>query len=72
LIEDFRLNIPPDNKAAIEEKYAGERDQLLHELLSVVDPKMGSYLHSKDRRRVINALFKYFKYIGKGIKESDV
>lgn len=24
---------------------------------------MGAYLHSRDKRRVINALFKYFKLI---------
>ena len=38
---------------------------------------MGEYLHSKDRRRVINALFKYFKYLhistdAKFIRESDI
>lgn len=39
---------------------------------------MGEYLHSKDKRRVINALFKCLKYRYKdisgsgGIKESDI
>ena len=76
LIEDFRKLIPIDNKAGIEEKYAGQ-ESLLHELLKTVDPKMGEYLHSKDRRRVINALFKYFKYLyqaseDKIVRESDI
>jgi len=49
----------------------------LHDLLKTVDPKMGEYLHSKDRRRVINALFKYFKYLyqasdEKVVRESDI
>jgi hypothetical protein len=36
---------------------------------------MGEYLHSKDTRRIINALFKYFKYLHRdtgALKESDV
>jgi len=38
---------------------------------------MGEYLHSKDRRRVINALFKYFKHLYKAsedkvVRESDI
>jgi tRNA A37 N6-isopentenylltransferase MiaA len=58
------------------EKYSGQ-ESLLHELLTSVDPKMGEYLHSKDRRRVINALFKYFKYLyqasdAKIVRESDI
>ena len=76
LIEDFRKLIPIDNKAGIEEKYVGQ-ETLLHELLKTVDPKMGEYLHSKDRRRVINALFKYFKHLYKAsedkvVRESDI
>lgn len=72
LVEDFRVNIPPDNKALIEEKY----DALeLHELLKIVDLKMSEYLHSNDKRRIVNALFKFFKYMPQSnglIKESDV
>ena len=76
LIEDFKKLIPLDHKAGIEEIYTGQ-ESLLHELLKTVDPKMGEYLHSKDRRRVINALFKYFKYLyqasdEKVIRESDI
>jgi tRNA dimethylallyltransferase len=76
LIEEFRKLIPIDNKAGIEEKYSGQ-ESLLHDLLKTVDPKMGEYLHSKDRRRVINALFKYFKYLyqasdEKVVRESDI
>lgn len=76
LIEEFRKLIPVDNKAGIEEKYSGQ-ESLLHDLLRTVDPKMGEYLHSKDRRRVINALFKYFKYLyqasdDKVVRESDI
>ena len=74
------MQIPPNNKAAIEEKYEDE-ETLLHDLLKEVDPKMGEYFHSRDRRRVINALFKYFKHAmhndlsvthDGGLKESDI
>ena len=43
--------------------------------MKLVDPKMGEYLHSKDTRRVINALFKYFKYLfspDTSLRESDI
>ena len=64
LIEEFRINIPLDNKAEIELKYSTIEDEILmHDLLKKVDPKMGEYLHARDRRRVINALFKYFKFL---------
>ena len=36
---------------------------------------MAEYLHIKDTRRIINALFKYFKYLHRdtgALKESDV
>ena len=72
LIGDFRLNIPLDNKAAIEDKYSQGGNAILHDLLKIVDPKMGDYLHSRDTRKIINALFKYFKYLHRGLKESDV
>ena len=72
LITDFRVNVPLDNKAAIEDKYSETKAGVLHDLLRLVDPKMGDYLHSRDTRKVINALFKYFKYLHCGLKESDV
>lgn len=62
IIEAFRKEIPMDNKNAIEVKYESEP---MHELLEIVDPKMGKYLHCKDKRRIVNALFKYFKYMTK-------
>lgn len=34
---------------------------MLHDLLKELDPKMSEYFHSKDKRRVINALFKALK-----------
>jgi tRNA A37 N6-isopentenylltransferase MiaA len=73
ILKDFELNIPQDNKSAIEAKYSSQPDTL-HALLTLVDPKMGEYLHSRDTRRIINALFKYFKYrnCGGGLKESEV
>lgn len=43
MIEDFRNQIPVDNKAAIEEKYDSEN---LHSLLAIVDHKMSELLHS--------------------------
>ena len=60
------MNIPLDNKSAIEAKYSSSQQQAdtLHALLTLVDPKMGEYLHSRDTRRIINALFKCFKYRG--------
>ena len=67
LLEEFRLQIPVDNKGAIEVKFGAE-EGLLHDLLREVDPKMAEYFHSKDRRRVINALFKALK----DRKESEV
>jgi len=72
MISDFKEKIPIDNKNAIEEKY--EDSSMLHELLKIVDPKMGEYLHVKDKRRIINALFKYFKYLylESSLKESDI
>ena len=33
----------------------------MHKLLQMVDPQMGNYLHTKDKRKIVNALFKYFK-----------
>ena len=74
IIEDFRINIPLDNKAALEDKYDSVR---LHNLLALTDPKMSEFLHSNDKRRIINALFKFFKYINinestSSLKESDV
>lgn len=61
-ISDFSDKIPQDDKNAIEEKYM-TLDQVnhLHSLLVLVDPQMGKYLHSNDKRRIVNALFKFFK-----------
>ena len=42
LIESFRVNIPLDNKQAIEDTF---ESTLCHDLLKVLDPKMGEYLH---------------------------
>jgi tRNA A37 N6-isopentenylltransferase MiaA len=66
------MNIPIDNKNSIDEKYDSE---ILHGLLKMVDPKMGEYLHSNDKRRIVNALFKYFKYLPQTqgeVKESEI
>jgi tRNA A37 N6-isopentenylltransferase MiaA len=61
-LKDFEREIPVDNKQGIEDKNNDvEQVKLMHELLSLVDPKMGEYLHSHDKRRIVNALFKYFK-----------
>lgn len=60
IIEDFRINIPIDNKAALEDKYDSI---VLHKLLELVDPAMAEFLHSKDQRRIVTALFKYFKFM---------
>ena len=62
VIEDFEENIPPDRKDKIEEKYSSPEDvKRLHGLLQQVDPLMGKYLHSNDKRKIVNAIFKFFK-----------
>jgi hypothetical protein len=75
ILKDFEEQIPQDNKSAIEAKYSSSQPDTLHALLTLVDPKMGEYLHSRDTRRIINALFKCFKYrncAGEGLKGSEV
>ena len=52
--------IPADTKQALEDLYS-DRVGLLHGLLTVVDRQMAQYLHSNDRRKIVNALFKYYK-----------
>jgi len=74
IIEDFRTHIPPDDKQSLEDKYDSET---LHRLLLLADPLMGEYLHSKDKRRIINALFKFFKFLPhqkhpSPLRESDI
>jgi tRNA A37 N6-isopentenylltransferase MiaA len=59
---DFEDNIPPDTKDKIELKYQTVEDvKYLHGLLDCVDPSMAQYLHSNDKRRIVNAIFKFFK-----------
>ena len=58
LINSFRVNIPLDNKQVIEDSF---ESHICHELLQEVDSSMASYLHSNDKRKIVNALFKYFK-----------
>ena len=76
-IEDFQLYIPPDDKLTLEDKNQDAKNVAeLHKLLQIVDPQMGNYLHTKDKRKIVNALFKYFKmsalqYISSQIKNSD-
>lgn len=61
-IEDFQENLPPDTKDKIELKYQSTADvKYLHGLLECVDPAMAKYLHSNDKRRIVNAIFKFFK-----------
>jgi tRNA dimethylallyltransferase len=61
-IVDFEENIPPDTKDKIELKYQTPEDvKYLHGLLKCVDPPMAEYLHSNDKRRIVNAIFKFFK-----------
>ena len=60
LLADFDEHIPLDKKSAIEAKYSSQPDTL-HALLTLVDPKLGEYLHTRDTRRVINALVRHFK-----------
>ena len=35
---------------------------LMHELLSLLDPPMKTVLHSKEHRKIMNALFRIYKY----------
>ena len=59
---DIETAIPIDDKKGVEDKYStSEGVKLLHELLSEVDPKMAEYFHSNDRRKIVNAVFKYFR-----------
>jgi tRNA A37 N6-isopentenylltransferase MiaA len=50
-----------------------------HNLLKLVDPTMASYLHIMDKRKIVNAIFKYFKMLRienekavSKLKQSDV
>ena len=61
LLAAFRQNIPIDNKQEIEDNF---ESALCHSLLSQVDPAMATYLHTNDKRKVVNALFKSFKQAG--------
>ncbi|CDW87769.1 trna mitochondrial [Stylonychia lemnae] len=60
LLESLKTCIPSDQKQVIEDQYESE---LIHDLLKQVDPRMAEFLHTKDKRRVINALFKYYKFL---------
>lgn len=61
-VVDFHLHIPADRKADLEDKYHSTENSVhLHALLKHVDPQMAEYLHSRDRRKIVNALFKYFR-----------
>lgn len=60
MIDDFRINIPIDNKQRLEDEHNSED---LHSLLKLTDPQMAEYLHSNDKRRIVNALFKFFKFL---------
>ena len=54
LIESFRVNIPLDRKQEIEDSFDSS---LCHELLRAVDPKMGEYWHSSNKRKIVTSLF---------------
>ena len=58
LTESFRVNIPLDKKQVIEDNF---ESTLCHELLEVLDPKMGDYFHKNDKRKIVNCLFKDLK-----------
>ena len=60
MLKSFRDNIPVDNKQAIEDSFPPEP---CHKLLKQVDPQMAEFLHEMDKRKVVNALFKYFKML---------
>lgn len=58
LLSSFRENIPIDNKQEIEDTF---ESSICHELLTIVDPTMATYLHTNDKRKIVNALFKTLK-----------
>ena len=46
----------------MEDLYNTEQEvKNLHNLLLKVDYKMAQFLHSHDKRKIVNALFKFFK-----------
>ena len=67
LLNSFRANIPIDNKQEIEDTF---ESVLCHSLLQKVDPSMATYLHSNDKRKVVNALFKRFKNLALSDEET--
>ena len=60
LLSAFRTNVPLDRKQEIEDHFESD---LCHQLLTEVDPRMAVYLHTNDKRKVVNALFKRFKHL---------
>ncbi|TNV79078.1 hypothetical protein FGO68_gene8325 [Halteria grandinella] len=61
VFQAFVENIPPDTKANLDnEKFESEK---MHGLLEIFDSKKAVQLHSKDRRRIINALFKKLRWL---------
>ena len=70
MIESFRVNIPLDKKQVIEDTF---ESTLCHELLEVLDPKMGDYFHKNDKRKIVNCLFRDLKACeGSGTTMSQV
>ena len=62
IVSDFQDIILPDEKQRLEDKYTSDEQlKQLHSLLAVVDPQMAEYFHFRDKRKVVNALFKFFK-----------
>jgi tRNA A37 N6-isopentenylltransferase MiaA len=59
LIASLETNVPLDAKQLVEDRFPEGR--LFHGLLQKVDPSSANFLHPNDRRKLVNALFAYFK-----------
>ena len=58
ILDGFELNLPLDQKQAVEDGFESGH---LHELLAIVDLKSANFLHPNDKRKIVNALFAWFK-----------
>jgi tRNA A37 N6-isopentenylltransferase MiaA len=58
VLRSFVENVPLDRKQVIEDSFEASE---CYELLKIADCKAANFLHPNDKRKIVNALFSYFK-----------
>ena len=51
-----------EKRKEFEETFSSKSSVVMHELLSLLDPPMKAVLHSKEHRKIMNALFRIYKH----------